>query len=106
GGDVGELLPVERSRHGRPGLGANAVGGGDRAVAGVLVEVDEDPLAALLLPPAGRHLVGQPALELARERDRSVADVREAPERLDPYVDVYPAAPGRLRKADQTQLLE
>src|SRR5205823_10281151 len=44
-----ELVPAERRRDGRVGTGADGVGRGDRPVAGVLVVVDEDALAALLL---------------------------------------------------------
>jgi hypothetical protein len=39
------------------------------------VVVDEDALAALLLPPLRRDLAGHPALQLAAEGDRRVADV-------------------------------
>ncbi len=83
GRDVGELLPVQRRRHRRAGLGTDAVGRGDRAVASVLVEVDEDPGAALLLPPARRHLVGQAPFQRAGEGDGGVADVDEGPARLE-----------------------
>src|SRR5439155_18124648 len=86
--------------------GTHAVGRGDRAIAGVLVVVDEDALAALLLPPLGRYLARHPALELAAERDRRVPHVGEGPTRLQPHVDVDAAAPGRLREAGVAELAE
>ena len=106
GRDLGELVPRQRCRHRRARLGPDAVGRGDRAVARVLVVVDEDPLAALLLPPLGGHLAGEAALQLASERDRGVADVGERPARLDPHVDVDAAAAGGLREADVAELVE
>src|SRR5207253_11497865 len=57
-------FPTRRSsdlRDPGPGVGADRVGGGDGAVTGHLVVVDEDPLAALLLPPVHRDLVRHPA---------------------------------------------
>ena len=56
GRDLGELVPRDRCGDRRARLRPDAVGGGDRAIAGVLVVVDEDALAALLLPPLGRDL--------------------------------------------------
>src|SRR5262249_57725087 len=91
---------------GRGWLGPDAVGRGDRAVAGVLVVVDEDALAALLLPPLGRHLAREAPLELPPEGDRRVADVGERPARLDPDVDVDAAAPRGLREADVAEIVE
>ena len=106
GRTLGQLVPLERSGHRRAGLGPHAVGGRDRAVAGVLVVVDEHALAALLLPPLRRHLARQPAFELAAERDRGVADVGEGPARLDPHVDVDAAPAGGLGEADVAQVVE
>ena len=106
GATSGELVPRHGRRDRRAGLGPHAVGGGDRAVAGVLVVVDEDPLAALLLPPFRRHLAGQAPLELAAEGDGGVAHVGERPARLDPDVDVDPAAAGGLGKPDVAQVAE
>ena len=99
-----ELVPRERRRHRRTGLRPDAVGRGDRAVARVLVVVDEDALAALLLPPLGGHLARQAALELAAEGDRGVADVGERPARLDPDVDVDAAAARGLGEAGVAEL--
>ena len=104
GRDLGQLVPVQRRRHRRAGLGADAVRRGDRAVARVLVEVDEDPRAALLLPPARRHLVGQAALQGAGEGDGGMADVDERPARLDAHVDVEPSAARGLGKAGVAEL--
>ena len=98
--------PSQRRRDRRARLRPDAVGRGDRAVAGVLVVVDEDALAALLLPPLRGHLAGQPPLELAPERDRRVADVGERPARLDPHVDVHAAAARGLREARVAELAQ
>jgi hypothetical protein len=65
GRDLGELVPRDRGGDRAPRLGPDAVGRGDRAVAGVLVVVDEDALAALLLPPGVVTSPGQAPLELA-----------------------------------------
>ena len=105
GRDLGELVPGHRRGDRRARLRPDAVGRGDRAVAGVLVVVDEDALAALLLPPLGRHLARQAPLELAPEGDRGVADVGERPARLDPDVDVDAAAARGLREAGVAELV-
>ena len=102
--DLGEFLPAHRRRDRGPGLGADAVGAGDRPVAGVLVVVDEDARAPLLLPPARGHRVGQPALERAAERDRRVAHIGERPARLDAHIDVDAAAARGLGKAAVAEL--
>src|SRR4051794_32837526 len=81
--DVGELVPRQGRRHRRTRLRPDAVGGGDGAIARILVVVDEDALAALLLPPVGRHLTRQAPLELAPKGDRGMADIRERPTWLD-----------------------
>ena len=106
GPDLGELLPVEWRRDGRARLGPDAVGRRDRPVARVLVVVDEDPLAALLLPPARRDLIGEASLELPAEGDRRVADVGKRPPRFDPDVDVNAAPAGGLREAAVAEFLK
>ena len=106
GRDLGELVPRHRRGDRRARLRPHAVGRGDRAIAGVLVVVDEDALAALLLPPLGRHLARQAPLELAPEGDRGVADVGERPARLDPDVDVDAAASRGLREAGVAELVQ
>src|ERR1700733_9502735 len=106
GPDLGELLPVEWGRDGRAWLGPDAVGRRDCPVARVLVVVDEDPLAAFLLPPARRDLIGEAPLELPAEGDRRVADVGKRPSRVDPDVDVNTAPAGGLGKAAVAQVLK
>ena len=69
GRDVGDLVPAQRSRHRGARVGADRVGRGDRAVAGHLVVVDEDLLAALLLPPLHGDL-GRACGARARGRTR------------------------------------
>src|SRR5919108_276702 len=71
---VGHLVPAHGARHARVRRGAHGVAGGDRAVAGVLVVVDEHAVA-LLLPPLARGEGGRPALDLPRERQRGEPDL-------------------------------
>src|SRR3954447_18983259 len=96
--DFSELVPRDRCRNRRPRLRPDAVGRGNRAVPGVLVVVDEDALAALLLPPVGRDLSWQTPLELTPEGDRGVANVRERPAAFDPDIYVDTSASRRLRE--------
>src|SRR4051812_38195795 len=98
--DIRELVPGDRRRDRRVRSRPHGVGRGDRPVARVLVVVDEHLLAALLLPPGGRDGVRQPALDLARERERAAAHDAEAPVGLDPAEHVDPAVARRLRPAD------
>src|SRR5206468_538260 len=73
---------------------------------GVLVVVDEDALAPLLLPPGRRDERRVAALDLAGERERGAADDAELPVRLDAAVDVDAAVAARLRPADVADLVE
>ena len=75
--DVGDLVPGQRAGHARVGRRAHRVGGRDRAVARVLVVVDEHAVALLLPPLAGRQL-GCAALDLARQRERGAAHGRRS----------------------------
>src|SRR5215207_7086072 len=104
--DVVELLPAD----GRRDLAARAGPRRPRAehglVRGVLVVIDEDAPAALLLPPGRSEEVGAPALELARRRDRGGADRVGVPAGLQPDVDVQPAVARRLREAGDPELVE
>ena len=102
--DRRELVPRDRRRDRRARERPGRVGRCDGAVAAGLVEVDEDLLAALLLPPRGRHEVGQPALELARDADDAVTHVEELVGRRDPRVDVHAAVAGRLGPRGQPDL--
>ena len=68
---VSSSLPVERRRHLRARAGPDAPRAEDRLVRRVLVEVDEDALAALLLPPrVGDACRGGGARARARPRPR------------------------------------
>ena len=69
----------ERRRHLRARPGAHAPRAEHRLVRRVLVEVDEDALAALLLPPRGGDEVGPAALELARHGDGRGRAPRRSP---------------------------
>ena len=77
GREIGELVPAERRGDGRVGPRAHRVRGRDRAVARVLVVVDEDALAALLLPPRRRDELRRAPLDLAREGERAAAHLRK-----------------------------
>ena len=100
--DVGDLVPLQRTGHARVGDRPDRVGGGDGAVAGVLVVVDEHALA-LLLPPAAGRPAGHPPLDLPRQRERRAAHFFEALDRLDAHVHVDPARAGCLGKAAQAR---
>ena len=104
--DVGQLVPGDGRRDRRVGPRPHRVRRGDRAVAGVLVVVDEHLLAPLLLPPRGRDELGRAPLDLARERERAAAHDRELPLRLDPAGDVDAAVARRLRPAGVADLGE
>ena len=68
--DVVELLPRDRRRDlPTSGVGPHRPRAEDGLVPRVLVVVDEDPLAALLLPPGRGEDVGPATLELARHSD-------------------------------------
>ena len=76
--DVGDLVPVERAADAGVGDGPHRVARGDRAVAGVLVVVDEDAVALLLPPLAGG------ALRARGARPRGPAPARPAGRRRSP----------------------
>ena len=101
-----DLVPGQRRRHLGAGAGAHRPGAEDGLVRRVLVVVDEDAGAALLLPPGRGDQLGAAALELAGGRDRRAPHVVGVPARLEPDVDVQPAVPGRLRVADDPELVE
>ena len=105
----GSASPARPSRSGTTPWrwqGARAVGAGDGAVAVGLVEVDEDAVAAFLLPPGGGDLLGHPPLEFAGGRDDGVAHVQEFLGRLDRGKDVQPAVAGGLDEGLQPGLRE
>src|SRR5439155_11035181 len=106
GRDLGDLVPRYRCRDRGTLLRSDAVRGGDRAIARVLVVVDEDALAALLLPPLRGDLAGQTPFELAPERDRGVANICKRPPALDPDVYVDTSASGGLGEAGVAELVQ
>src|SRR6185437_9551661 len=81
-------------------------GARDRPVPSHLVEVHEHPLAALLLPPTGRHQVGAAAFEFAGEGDHGPARLHEGPLWTYADVDVQTSTAGGLRPAGEAQLLQ
>src|SRR5215831_11579811 len=72
----------------------------------ILVEVDEDSLSPLLLPPGRGDEIRPPALELARDRYRGAADLVGIPAGLQPDIDVQAAVPGRLRVTGHARLVQ
>ena len=61
---------------------------------------------ALLLPPLARRERRRAPLDLARERQRGAAHLVERPAPLDAHVDVHAARAGRLRPADEPEVVE
>src|SRR5215211_1733361 len=86
---VGHVLPAQGGRDARVRRRAHGPAGSHRPISRVLVVVDEHAVA-LLLPPPARGEVGDAALHLPRERERSPADLSVIPPRLDADVDVDP----------------
>ena len=72
----------------------------------VLIEVDEDALAALLLPPRVGDDVGMPARELASEGHGASSHLNRIPTRLQTQVHVNAVLSRRLRVADDAELAE
>src|SRR3954452_16927049 len=103
--DTWKLLPCDRRRHWCARDRPEAVGTGDRAVAGVLVVVHEDRGASLLLPPGGRD-PRRTTGKLASEADGGVPHVGEAPARLDPHVDMHTPVAAGLGEPTHAQVLE
>src|SRR6516225_7319023 len=81
------------SSHSR-GIDTRASGAGrtDQAgpVLGVLVVVEEDPMA-FLLPPFAAREVGRAPFHLTREGQRRASHLLETPAPLDTHVDVHTA---------------
>ena len=102
---AGNLVPRQRRRN--PGVRRrpHRIGGGDRPVLGVLVEVDEHALPVFLPPPAGGQLRGT-ALHLAGHRLGGQPHLLERPVRSDAGVDVEAARPGGLGPGGQAVVLE
>lgn len=101
---VGQLLPGERCGDRGAGQRARRVGRGDGAITIGLVEVDEHPLAAFLLPPRRGDQLGEPALEFPCDADHGVAHVLELVGGMDAGVDVHPAVAGCLRVRGEAEL--
>ena len=102
----GDLVPRDRRRHLGADAGPHRPGPEDRLVRSVLVEVDEHPLAPLLLPPRGGEQIGAPPLQLAGQRHRRGPHLVAVPPGLQPHVDVQPLAAAGLRVGDDAELVE
>ncbi len=96
-----DLLPAQRRGDGGVGTRPHRVGGGDGAVPGGLVVVDEDALAAFLLPPLDGHPVRHPPLHLPADGDGRAPHLGEGPARFDRHEDVQAPAAGGLGEAAQ-----
>ena len=105
GSQAGSSSQVSGRRDARVGRGPHRVGGGDGAVLGVLVVVEEDAVPLLLPPLAGGEL-GRAPLHLARQRQRRPPHLGEAPARRDPHVDVDAARAAGLGPAGEAVLRE
>ena len=92
-----ELVPAEGRRYLRARSRPHRPGAEDRLVWRILVVVDEDALAALLLPPGRGHQLRPPSLQLAGHRHGRAAHLVRRPARLEPDVDVDAAIASRLR---------
>ena len=101
----GHLVPAQGSGYARLRQRAHRVGGGHRAILGVLVVVQEHPFALLLPPLAGRP-AGRAPLHLAGHRQRRPAHFAESPLAVQPDVDVQAARAGGLGPAGQLMLVE
>ena len=102
-----ELVPRERRRHLRARPGAHAPRAEHGLVRRVLVEVDEDPLAALFLPPrVGDQRRDGGARARARTRPRPRAPGYGSQRGCEPHVHVDAAVAGGLRVADDAELVE
>src|SRR5438132_108184 len=94
-----DLAPMERRRHLTTLPRPDGQRPKHRLVRTVLVVVEEDAFAAVLLPPLRREDVRTTTLELAREGDRGAANIVRIPLRFEPDVHVQAAVPRRLRIA-------
>lgn len=72
----------------------------------VLVEIDEDALAPLLLPPVCRDEIRSLAFELAGQCDSGRTDLDRVPKRLEANIDVQPTVAARLWESDNAKLAE
>src|SRR5919197_4102150 len=101
-----DLVPCEGSRHLSAGASSHRPRAEDGLVRRVLVVVDEDAPAALLLPPRGGDQLWAAALELASRRDGCRPHLVRVPPRLEADVDVQPAVSRGLRVANDAELVQ
>jgi len=101
-----DLLPSQRTRHRGHRAGPDRPRREHRLVGRVLVEVDEDALAPLLLPPGGGDEVRMAALQLPRHRYGRRPHLDRVPPRLQAQVHVQASVAGGLDEADQPELFE
>ena len=92
GHDVRQFYPFDGCRDWGTRARSHRICGCNRAVTSILVVVDKDLLAALLLPPLCRDELRCPTLEFAPEGDRSVTHINEVPPQLNSKINVDPAA--------------
>ena len=100
-----DFIPRQRRRDPGIGGGTDRVGGGDRAILGILVVVEEDTVA-LFFPPAAGGDVGRTPFDFTSESNRGPTDLRECPAWLDPAIDVETSRAGGLGPAGQAEVIE
>ena len=106
GGHVGHLGPADGGGHLGAGPGPHRPSPEHRLVGRVLVEVDEHPLAPLLLPPGVGDEVGAAAGQLPGQGHGRGPHLVGVPAGQQPDVDVQAAAAGGLGEAPQPELVE
>src|SRR5262245_29504661 len=101
-----DLVPRQGRRYLGAGTGSRRPRAEHRLVWCVLVVVDEDAAAALLLPPRSGDQVGTAPLELAGGGDCRGTNLVGVPPRLEADVDVEAPVPRGLRVTDDPELAE
>ncbi len=101
-----KLVPPEGHRHGCRGARPQRVGRRHQPVLRVLVEVEEHPITALLLPPGHRDSAGIATLELPPDGDGRVPHVDEVVRRDDRDEHVQSAAATGLDERREAELVE
>ncbi len=92
-----DLLPQQRRRDRRAGLGTQRVDGGDVRAPAVHVVVDEDLAGALVDLPRHRHVLAVGAFDRPAERADEVAHLVVGPAGFDRHVDLDPGRARGLR---------
>ena len=97
---------METARHGSVVASTNRPGCEDGLVRSVLVEVDEDPFAAFLLPPGVGDQVGPAARQLAGDGHGGRTHREAVPLAEQAHVHVQPSVASGLDVRPHPQLVE